>query len=130
MSTEVVRGDEMSETYIVTAKLLLLIHLTVVLVDARPVTVWVTTESDVEILQKLVAAGEERFGLVGTRIDRGLAVEDNDAIGKVGRHDEIVLDDEGCLLGVHDEALDDASGNDTLLGVEVAIRSSQYSTSL
>jgi hypothetical protein len=30
-----------------------------------------------------------------------------------------MLDDEGCFFGVHDEALDDAGGDDTLLGVEV-----------
>ena len=30
-----------------------------------------------------------------------------------------MLDDEGRLLGVHDEALDDAGGDDTLLGIEV-----------
>lgn len=52
-------------------------------------------------------------------VDTGLAVEDNDTVGKVGGHDEIVLDDEGSLLGVHDETLDDTRGNDTLLGIEV-----------
>jgi hypothetical protein len=37
-------------------------------------------------------------------------------------HDEIVLYDEGSLLSVHDESLDDLGGNDTLLRVEVGGR--------
>jgi hypothetical protein len=53
------------------------------------------------------------------RIDTGLAVKDNDTIGKVRGHDEIVLDDKGRLLRMHDEALDDATGHDTLLGIKV-----------
>ena len=52
-------------------------------------------------------------------MDSRLTIEDNDTIGKVGGHDEIVLDDESGLLGVHDETLDDTGSNDTLLGVEV-----------
>lgn len=39
---------------------------------------------------------------------------------QVGGHDEIVLDNECGLLGVHDETLDDSRGNDTLLGVEIS----------
>ena len=51
--------------------------------------------------------------------DGRLALKDDDTVGEVGGHDEIVLDDEGRLLRVHDEALDDAGRDDTLLGVEV-----------
>jgi hypothetical protein len=52
-------------------------------------------------------------------IDTRLAVEDDDAVSEIGGHDEIVLDDEGRLLGVHDEPLDDAAGHDTLFGIEI-----------
>ncbi|KAI6772291.1 hypothetical protein HG530_003249 [Fusarium avenaceum] len=52
-------------------------------------------------------------------VDTGLSVEDNNTIGKVGGHDEIVLDNESSLLGVHDESLDDSRSNDTLLGIKV-----------
>lgn len=52
-------------------------------------------------------------------IKTGLAVKDNDTIGKIGGHGEIVLNDEGSLLGVHDETLDDSRSNNTLLRVKV-----------
>ena len=96
-----------------------MVELRVVLVDAGAVVSRIATEGNVEVLQEGVAAGQERLGLVGMRVDTGLAVEDDDSVGEIGGHDEIVLDDEGGLLGVHDESLDDAGGNDTLLGVQV-----------
>ena len=106
-------------THVVALGLLLLVELRVVLVDAGPVVGRVAAEGDVQVLQEAVAAGEQGLGLVGVGVDAGLAVEDDDPVGEVGGHDEVVLDDEGRLLGVHDEALDDARGDDTLLGVEV-----------
>lgn len=55
-------------------------------------------------------------------VDTRLSVEDNDTVGQISGHDEIVLDDEGGLLGVHDESLDDTGSNDTLLGIQVGRR--------
>jgi len=91
----------------------------VCLVDTGTVAVGVAAEGNVEVLQELVAAGEEGFGGVGTGVDGWLAIEDDDTVGEVGRHDEVVLDDESGLLGVHDETLDDTCGDDTLFRVEV-----------
>lgn len=108
-----------NQTYVVAGKLLLLVKLGASFVDTRTVVGRVTTEGDVQVLQEGVATSEERLGLVGVGIDTGLAVEDNDTIGKVSGHDEIVLDDEGSLLGVHDESLDDTRGHNTLLGIEI-----------
>lgn len=34
---------------------------------------------------------------------RGLALKDNDAVGQVCRHDEVMLDNERGLLGVQNE---------------------------
>jgi hypothetical protein len=51
-----------------------------------------------------------------------LTLEDNDPVGEVGCHDEIVLDDERSLLRVQDETLDNLGGDNTLLGVEEAVR--------
>lgn len=106
-------------THVVAVHLLLLVELRAVLVDTRTEVGRVTTEGDVEVLQEGVAAGEEGLGLVGMSVDTGLTVKYDDTIGKISSHDEIVLDDEGSLLGVHDVSLDDTGGNDTLLGVEV-----------
>ena len=106
--------------YIISTHLLLLVHLTVVLVDARTVAIRVTSECDIEILQELVASCHQRFGLVSARVDRWHTVEDNDAVCEIGGHDKVVLDDKGSLLGVHYETLDYTSCNDSLFGIEVA----------
>ena len=92
------------------------------LVDTRAVGAGVAAEGNIKGFEELVAASEQRLGCLRTRVDRGLTVEDDDAVGKVGGHDEIVLDDEGGLLGVHDETLDDARCDNTLFGIEVGGR--------
>lgn len=107
------------EEEVVSAELLLLVELRASLVDTRAVVDGVAAEGHVEVLEEGVAAGQERLGLVGVGLDTGLAVKYNDTVSQVCCHDEIVLDDKGSLLGVHDEALNDAGSDDTLLGVEV-----------
>lgn len=92
------------------------------LVDTRSVVGRIAPEGNVKILQESVATSEQRLGLVGVRVDTRLAIEDNDSISQVGSHDEIVLDDEGSLLGVHDISLDDTRSNNTLLGVKIGRR--------
>jgi hypothetical protein len=96
-----------------------LVELRSVLVDTGTVVGRVTAESDVEVLQEGVAASEKRLGLVGMSINTRLSIKDNDSVSEIGGHDEIVLDDESSLLGVHDESLDNTRGDDTLLGIEV-----------
>lgn len=119
-------GEEDVGTYVVAIQLLLLVELGVRLVDTRTEVSRVTTEGDVQVLQEGVAAGEQRFRLVRVGINTRLSVEDNDTIGEISSHDEIVLDDKGGLFGMHDEALDNARGNDTLFGVEVGRRLVDY----
>jgi len=92
------------------------------LVDTRAVGAGVAAEGNVQSLEEFVAASEQGLGRLCARVDRGLTVEDDDAVGKVSGHDEIVLDNESGLLGVHDETLDDTRGDNTLLGVEVGGR--------
>lgn len=110
------------EEEVVAVQLLLLVELRLVLVDTRAVVDGVASEGDVQVLEEGVATRQERLWRVGVRLDTRLAVEDDDTVGEVSSHDEIVLDDKRGLLGVHDEALDDASGNDTLLRVKVGRR--------
>lgn len=109
-------------TYVVAVQLLLLVQLRVHLVDTWTEVGWVTTESNVEVLQELVAASKEGLWCVSTRLNTWLTIKDNDTVSKVSGHDEIVLDNEGGLLGVHDETLDDTGSNNTLLGIEVSGR--------
>ncbi len=49
-------------------------------------------------------------------------VIDDDSVRQIGGHDEIVLDNEACLLGAHNEALDDLGGADALLAIQVSGR--------
>lgn len=110
------------EEEVVTIQLLLLVELGLVLVDTRAVVAGVATEGNVQILEEGVAARQERLWLVGVSVKTRLSVEDNDPVGEVSGHDEVVLDDKCGLLGVHDEALDNSGGDDTLLGVKVGGR--------
>lgn len=95
------------EEEVATVHLLFLVKLRAVLVDARAVVGGVTAECDIEVPQEGVASSEQGLGRVGMSIDTRLAVKDNDTVGEVGGHDEVVLHDESSLLGVHDESLDD-----------------------
>ena len=45
-----------------------------------------------------------RYVRCGSGGDTGIAAEDDDTVGEVGGHDEVVLDDEGGLLSVQDES--------------------------
>lgn len=110
------------KTYVASCGLLLRVLDTVELVDTRAVGAGVAAEGNIQSLEELVAASEQRLGRLSARVDRGLSVKDDDAVGKVSGHDEIVLDDEGGLFGVHDETLDDTRGDNTLLRVEVGGR--------
>ena len=96
-----------------------MIKLAVEFIDPGAEAVGVATERDVQVLEEAVTAREEGFRCICASFLGGLAVEDDDPVGEVGRHYEVVLDDEGGLLCVHDEALDDAGGDDTLFGVEI-----------
>ena len=58
------------------------------------------------MFQELVHSGEEGLRRAGRGLDGWLALEDDDAVGQVGGHDEVVLHDESGLFSVQDEALD------------------------
>ena len=103
-------------------QLLFLVHLTLVLVDTGAVAVRVTTEGHVQAAQETVATGDQGLGGVGVSVNGRLTVEDNDTVGKIGGHDKVVLDNEGSLLGVHNETLDDSGSDNTLFRVEVRTR--------
>lgn len=107
-------------TYKITSSFLFRVELAIEFVDSRTVRVRVPAERDVQSPQEAVAPRQQALGRVSVGFDRGLAVEDDDAVGKVRGHDEIMLDYHRRLLGVHDEALDDARGDDTLFRVQVS----------
>ena len=91
----------------------------VLFVDAGPEVCGVAAEGDVDAAEEGVGALDEGHGGAGGAVDAGLALVDDDAVGEVGGHDEVVLDDKGGALAVEDEALDDLGGDDALLRVEV-----------
>lgn len=100
-------------------QLLVLIQLTIVLVDTGSEAVRISTESDVEILEELITTCQQAFWGVRSGFDARLTIEDDDSVGEICGHDEIVLNNESGFLGVHDEPFDDAGGDDTLLGVKI-----------
>ena len=93
-----------------------------VLIDPGAEVVGVSAERDFHELKEAVHAADQglRRGAVG--LDTWRAAEDDNLVGHVGRHDEIVLDDEGCALRIHDPALHDAGGQNTLFRVKVGRR--------
>ncbi|PWZ00343.1 hypothetical protein BCV70DRAFT_109253 [Testicularia cyperi] len=107
------------EEEVLTSGLLLLVLDRVELVDTWTVVGGVTTHRHFKGRKEAVHTGEERLGALGGSLDGRLALVNNDAVGEVGGHDDVVLDDHGGLARVNDESLDDARGDDTLLRVEV-----------
>ena len=88
-----------------------------VIVGHIPVVVRISSEGDLELFQELVHSGEEGLRRAGRGLDGGLALEDDDAVGQVGGHDEVVLHDESGLFSVQDEALDHLN-----LNIEIKIK--------
>ena len=58
----------------------------------------------------------------GPGLDSRCTVKDDDSVGEISSHDEIVLDDESRSLRAHDKLLDHLTGDNTLFRVEVSGR--------
>ena len=54
-------------------------------------------------------------------LDGGPTVKNHDAVGEVGGHDKVVLDNKRRLLGMQDEPLDGLGADQTLLRVKIPI---------
>lgn len=106
-------------TYVIPMQFLILVQLTIVFIDPRSEAVGITTKGDIQVLKEFITACEQTLRRVRPGVDGRLTVEDDNSICKVGGHDEIVLNDEGGLLSVHNEAFDDTGGDYALLGVKV-----------
>ena len=92
---------------VVTGQFLFTILHGIQLVDSWSKVVGISAEGDLKLAEELVHSTQQRLRRVGERGDRGLALEHDDPVRQVGRHDEVVLHDETGLLGVEDEPLDD-----------------------
>ena len=109
---------------------------TVPLVHARTVVRRVAAESNLKGRKEFVHASHQRLWSAppesvhlqlvkcqknvrrcGCR-NGGLTLKHDDTVSKISCHDEIVLNDEGGLLSVENEPLDDFGCNDTLLRVQ------------
>lgn len=97
-----------------------LIKLTVVLVDSRAKAVGISTECNVQVPQESVTTGEKRFRLICMGINRWLAIEHNDTVSEISSHDEIVLDNEGGLLRIHNESFNNSRSRNSLCKVFVS----------
>mmetsp|Transcript_62608 Transcript_62608/g.147236 ORF Transcript_62608/g.147236 Transcript_62608/m.147236 type:complete len:458 (-) Transcript_62608:690-2063(-) len=100
--------------------LLLRVLLRVRLVDSRPVVLGVSPEGDFELLEEFVHAAQQLLGGASGTVDTRGALVHHHAVCQVRGHDEVMLDDEAALLGVHDEALDHTRTEEALLRVQVS----------
>lgn len=73
----------------------------------RTVVGRVSAEGDLQVFQELVHARQQRLRRMGCCLLAGNAIVHDYTVREVSRHDEVMLYDEGRLLAVHDEALDD-----------------------
>ena len=88
------------------SKLLLTVLGGLSLVDTRPVVGRIPAKGDVQSLQEGIHACQQTLGLACRCSSARFTIIDNDPVCQVCGHDEIVLHNECCLLGMHDEALD------------------------
>lgn len=65
---------------------------------------WIASKGDAEELQESVHAVQKSFRGVRGCVNRWCAFEDDNAIGEIGCHDEIVLYNKSGFLGVKNEA--------------------------
>jgi hypothetical protein len=100
---------------VVAGRLLFLIFLGGELVDAWTEVGRVATESDIHELEELVHTADKTLWGCAPGFLGGDTVEDDDLVGKIGSHDEIVLYNESTTLLVDDPTFHDLRGTDSLL---------------
>ena len=83
---------------------------------------WITTEGNIQALQKGIHPSQQTLRLIGLCLDTRLALKHDDPVRQVRCHDKVVFDDKCRLFGVQDESFDNLGGNDTLFRVEVGRR--------
>src|SRR6201996_5390976 len=89
------------------------------LINSWSISIWIATECYVKTLQEPVTSCQETLWRVGFAINTWLTVENNHSICQISCHYEIVFDDKGSLLRMHDKPLNDAGSNDTLFGIQI-----------
>lgn len=89
------------------------------LVNPRSEIVRVATECDIHQSEETVHTCDETLRGRSISLYSWRSAEDDDLIGQVGCHDEIMLDNERSSLGVHNPAFHDTSGKNTLFRVKV-----------
>jgi hypothetical protein len=101
---------------------LLLIQNRVELINPGSVVRRISSEGNAQHVQELVHSVNQSLRRVGPALEAWLSLVDNNLIGKVGGHDEVVLDNKGSLLIVEDESLEHSGADDSLLAVQVGGR--------
>ena len=102
------------EEEVLSVRLLLLVFNTVVLVNAWTQISRVTTHADIEHRKERVHTGQQRLGRPSVCLDRWLAFVHNHPVSKIRGHNNVVLNNHGCLLRVQNETLNDPGCLDTL----------------
>lgn len=75
------------------------------LIDPRPEVVRVSPERNAQLFEELVHAIQQGLRCVGCSVGRWGALKHNHSVRKVCGHDEIMLYNKACPLGVEDESV-------------------------
>lgn len=110
------------EAEVVAAQLLFLVQHRVQLVYPGPEVSRVPTERDSQHVQEFIHAVHQALRSVGLAADTRLPFVNDHLIRQVGRHNEVMLHHERCLLVVQDEPLYHSGSDHPLLAVEVGGR--------
>lgn len=82
----------------------------------------ISSEGDTHEAQEFIHSADQVLRSVSNTISTGSTFINNNQIGKISGHDEIVFNDETSLLGVQDESLDNLGSNNSLFGIQISRR--------
>lgn len=106
----------------VSGQFLFLILLGFEFVDSRSEVGGISSEGDTHQAQEFIHSADQVLRSVSNTISTRSTFVNNNQIGKISGHDEIVFNDETSLLGVQDESLDNLGSNNSLFGIQISRR--------
>lgn len=106
----------------VSGQFLFLILLGFEFVDSGSEVGGISSEGDTHQAQEFIHSADQVLRSVSNTISTRSTFVNNNQIGKISGHDEIVFNDETSLLGVQDESLDNLGSNNSLFGIQISRR--------
>ena len=104
-------------TEVISALFLFTVEGRIQFIDSRSVVGRVSSEGDIHKGQEFIHSIDQILWSVSHTIRSRGSFINNDLIGEISCHDEIMLHDEGCLFGIQDISFDDSGGYDSLFRI-------------